>query len=339
MIVDLRSDTVTKPTKAMLEAMMQAEVGDDVFDEDSSAKAFEKKIAQYFGFEAGLFVPSGVMSNQLALMALTQRGEEVIIDELGHIFNYETAAASTLSNIQLRPIKGVNGKLSPALISKAVRTKNNWDPISSLVCLEQTTNKGGGAFYLAEEIQAIADFCSLHELRLHIDGARIWNALHESDTKALDYGKWADSLSVCFSKGLGAPVGSMLLASADMIKKARRFRKMLGGGMRQVGLLTAAAEYAVDHHFPLLANDHKRAKRFAQAISLNPKFSIDLQRVHTNIVLFDTLNGLTAEEALLRFKEFTIFMVAFGPNTIRATFHHQISDEQLEYVLGKVANI
>jgi len=338
MTVDLRSDTVTKPTKGMLEAMVSAEVGDDVFDEDPSAIAFEAKIAVFFGFEAGLFVPSGVMSNQLALMAQTQRGEEIIIDELGHIYNYETAAASTLSNIQIRPVKGTNGKLTSSLISQAIRNQNNWDPITSMVCIEQTTNKGGGAFYTAKEIEAISALTFEKKLLLHIDGARVWNALHESDTKAGDYGNWADSMSVCFSKGLGAPVGSMLLSSKAVIQKARRFRKMIGGGMRQVGLLAAAADYAVSHHFPLLAEDHKRAKKFAKAIATNANFSIDLGSVHTNIVLFDTLNGISADEALRRFKEFTIFMVAFGPNTIRATFHHQITDEQLDYIIRHIAD-
>jgi threonine aldolase len=334
MHVDLRSDTVTKPTKAMLEAMVSAELGDDVFGEDPTANNFELKIAEHFGFEAGLFVPSGVMSNQLALMAQTQKGEEIIIDELGHIFNYETAAASTLSNIQIRPLKGANGKLTEPIIRAAIRTKNHWDPITSMICLEQTTNKGGGAYYQSQELSDIAALAKESGLILHIDGARVWNALHESDTEAKDYANWADSMSVCFSKGLGAPVGSMLLSSKKVIDKARRFRKMIGGGMRQIGLLAAAADYAFEHHFPLLKQDHIRAKTFAKAVSENAHFSIDVATVHTNIVIFDTLNGMTAQEALLRFQEFTIFMVAFGPNTIRATFHHQITDEQFSHVLS-----
>lgn len=338
MMVDLRSDTVTKPTKGMLKAMVESEVGDDVFDEDPTTIAFEKKMSSLFGFEAGLFVPSGVMSNQLALASQMNRSEEAIIDELGHIYNYETAAASTISNIQLRPLRGTNGLLNAELIESAIRTSNNWDPITSMICLEQTANKGGGSFYSKEELAEIRELSLRRKIKLHIDGARIWNAMQAGNTIASDYGELADSLSICFSKGLGAPIGSMLLSSVENIKKARRLRKMLGGGMRQIGLLTAAADYAYMHHFDLLSLDHNRAKRFAEAIDSTSSFHIDLKTVHTNIVLFDILHGKKAEEILQRFKEFSILMVPFGPQTIRATFHHQVDDGQLDYVLEILNN-
>jgi threonine aldolase len=333
MKVDLRSDTVTKPTKEMLEAMVQAQLGDDVFAEDPTMNAFEQKMADFFGFESGLFVPSGTMGNQLALAVLSSPGDEVIVDELGHIFNYESAAASVLSGLQLRTLKGNSGKLNVKLAQQAVRTANDWDPLSRILALEQTTNKGGGAYYLKQELEELAAFAKEHELKLHIDGARIWNALHESDTVAADYGIWADTLSVCFSKGLGAPIGSMLLSSSLNIKRARRLRKMWGGGMRQVGLLAAAADYAFQHHYEGLKADHKRAKILAAALVEHPAFSIDLEKVFTNIVLFDLVDGKSASEWLQRFEEFAIFMVPFGPKTIRATFHHQVDDHQLEYVL------
>jgi len=245
-MIDLRSDTVTKPTPEMLKAMANAEVGDDVFGEDPTVNAFEQKMAAFFGMEAGLFVPSGTMSNQLCLHVLTSPGDEVVIDETGHVFNYETGAAAHLSSIQLRPLKGVNGKLNRELIEPALRPMNDWDPHTRVIALENTTNKGGGAFYSKEELIEISNLADRHELFLHLDGARIWNAMTASGIEPEFFGTIADTISICFSKGLGAPVGSMMLATENNIKKARRMRKMLGGGMRQIGLLAAAADYAVE---------------------------------------------------------------------------------------------
>lgn len=335
-MIDLRSDTVTKPTSGMLKAMVEAEVGDDVFSEDPTVNAFEKRMADMFGMETGLFVPSGVMSNQLCISVLTQPGDEVIIDELGHIFNYESGAAAHLSSVQLRPQKGVRGKLSRELASSAIRTRNDWDPHTRVISVENTTNKGGGACYSKEELIALSNLADEHGIFLHLDGARIWNAITETGIEPEFFGTVADTISICFSKGLGAPVGSMMLASKENIKKARRLRKMWGGGMRQIGLLAAAAEYAVDNHFQLLKEDHRRARALADAVSKNPAFEIDLSTVETNIILFDVKNG-TAEEVLASFTDSGVGMIPFGPKTIRATFHFQVGDEELEKVLKVVS--
>jgi len=328
-MVDLRSDTVTKPTKGMLKAMMEADVGDDVFGEDPTVNAFQHKIASMFGKEAGLFVPSGVMSNQLALKVLTEPGEEVIIDHLGHVFNYETAAASLISSVQINPVQGGKGKLSPDLISAAMRSGMDWEPKPSVVVLENTTNKGGGSCYSRNELEAIRDLASDLGLSVHLDGARIWNAMVSTGISPDFFGTVADTITVSFSKGLGAPVGSMLLSSEENISRARRFRKMLGGGMRQVGLLAAAADYAVEQHLPLLKEDHRRAKLLADTIAGCPGLFIDPETVETNIVIFEVKEG-DVSAALAQLEERTIRMVPFGSRTIRATFHFQVGEPELQ---------
>ncbi|MDX1641457.1 MAG: GntG family PLP-dependent aldolase [Balneolaceae bacterium] len=331
-MINLRSDTVTTPTPEMLEAMVEAEVGDDVFAEDPTVNRFQQKMADMFGMEAGLFVPSGTMSNQLCIYVLTEPGDEVIIDETGHVFNYESGAASYLSSIQLRPLKGKRGKLTPELIESAIRPKNEWDPHTKVIAVENTTNKGGGAYYTKKELLEIRKLADEHNLFVHLDGARIWNAMTASGIEPEFFGTVSDTISICFSKGLGAPIGSMMLASREQIKKARRHRKMLGGGMRQVGILAAAADFAVEQHWHLLDDDHKRAKEFAKAISKNPAFQIDLSTVDTNIVLFDVVDA-TAEVALQKFADKGIAFVPFGPKTIRATFHFQVNDEDLKTII------
>lgn len=334
-MIDLRSDTITRPTPEMLEAMTQAEVGDDVFETDPTVNKFQQKMADLFGMEAGLFVPSGTMGNQLSLHLLTKPGDEVIIDETGHVFNYESSAAAHLSSIQLRPLKGNRGKLNSKLVESAIRPKNDWDPHTRVIAIENTTNKGGGAYYKKDELIEIHNLADEHHLSVHLDGARIWNAMTASGIKPEFFSTIADTISICFSKGLGAPVGSMILSSKDRIKKARRIRKMWGGGMRQIGLLAEAADFAVENHWPLLDDDHKRAKEFAEAISKNPAFKIDLSTVDTNIVLFDVV-GETADEAIQKFSDQGIVFVPFGPKTIRATFHFQVDDEDLGNVLNAV---
>ena len=337
-MIDFRSDTVTRPTTEMLKAMTQAKTGDDVFAEDPTVNRFQERMAGMFGFEAALFVPSGTMGNQLCVNLLTNPGEEIIIDKTGHIFNYETGAASHLSSVQLYPLEGDRGKLTPELIEPAIRTKNEWDPITSVIAVENTTNKGGGACYSEKELTDIRDLADKHELFVHLDGARIWNAMEASGTESSFFGTVADTMSICFSKGLGAPVGSMILSDADKIKKARRLRKMWGGGMRQIGLLAAAAEYAVDHHRQLLTTDHERAKKFARAVDQSPHFKCNVDRTESNIVLFDTIEG-TAAEWVKRFSEEGIGFVPFGHKTIRATFHFQITEEQFSQLLQTISNL
>ena len=329
--IDLRSDTVTRPSAAMLEAMVSAPVGDDVFGEDPTVNKLEARVSSMFGMEAGLFVPSGTMSNQLAIHVLTEPGQEVIIDELGHVFNYETAAASLLSSVQLRPLKGHRGKLEPNQVKAAVRPRNDWDPISKVLSLENTTNKGGGAFYTREELIALREVARANDLFVHMDGARIWNAITASGIEPSFFGGVSDTISVCFSKGLGAPVGSMLLSSKERVKKARRARKMWGGGMRQVGVLAAAADFALDHVWPLMAEDHRRAKEFATAIDLSSAFEVDVDTVASNIVLFKVLDGNTTA-VLDTFSRRGVGLTPFGPDIIRATFHYQISDDDLNQI-------
>jgi threonine aldolase len=336
-LIDLRSDTVTKPTEKMLQVMITAEVGDDVFDEDPAVNHFQKKMADMFGMEAGLFVPSGTMSNQLCIKVLTRPGDEVIIDKTGHIFNYETGAAAHLSSVQLNTVEGSMGKLNPDLIESHVRPVNDWDPLSRVVAIENTTNKGGGACYTETELIAIHRKAKEYDLSVHLDGARIWNAMAATGTDPKFFGTVSDTISICFSKGLGAPVGSMLLSTNENVSRARRYRKMWGGGMRQAGLLAVAAGYAVDHHRGLLSEDHRRAKVLAHAISEMDAFHIDPSTVESNIVLFDTVNQ-PAAAVVDRLKKSGVGMVVFGANTIRATFHFQVSDNDLDKTIQILKN-
>lgn len=331
-VIDLRSDTVTKPTQQMKKAMLEAEVGDDVFGEDELTNKFQHKIATLFGMEAGLYVPSGTMSNQLALKVLTQPSDEVLIESKGHILQYETGGASFLSAVQLFPLQGNSGKLNASQITSAVRGTYDWEPETKVVCVEHSTNKGGGTVYSLSELRSIKHECQRHKLYLHVDGARIWNAMVATGQKPHEIGQLADTLSICFSKGLGAPIGSMLLSSIKNIAKARRFRKMWGGGMRQIGLLTAAADYAVEHHWPKLALDHIHAKTFAQTIAETSALQIDLDSVQTNIVLFNT-GDRTAIEVLDIFGKHGIKMVPFGQSTVRATFHFQVEEADVNRLI------
>jgi threonine aldolase len=336
-MIDLRSDTVTRPTPGMLRAMTGAETGDDVFESDPTVNAFQKKMAQMFGTEAGLFVPSGTMSNQLCLAVLTKPGDEVIMDETGHIFNYESGAAAHLSSVQIRPVQGQRGKLNRQVAEEAIRTTNDWDPHTRVIAAENTTNKGGGACYSREELIELSSLTEECGLWFHLDGARIWNAMAATGIKPEFYGTVADTISICFSKGLGAPVGSMMLGSENHIHQARRLRKMWGGGMRQVGLLAAAADYAVENHFPLLKEDHRRAQTLAEAVAGHPAFEIDLDTVESNIVIFDVKDAMAAD-VLDSFEKQGVAMIPFGPKTIRATFHFQVDDDDLETVLRVVNN-
>ncbi|MCC5932760.1 MAG: aminotransferase class I/II-fold pyridoxal phosphate-dependent enzyme [Candidatus Cyclonatronum sp.] len=329
-MIDLRSDTVTRPTPEMLQAMINAPVGDDVFGEDPTVNAFEERVAAMFGQQAGLFVPSGVMGNQICLYELTNPGDEIILDNKAHIFNYEASTAAWLSSVQLRPLQGKNGILDPEAVEAAVRTKNDWDPHTRVIAVENTTNKGGGAVYSMPVLKTLREIADRHGLFLHLDGARIWNALAENPYSAAEIGSLFDTISVCFSKGLGAPVGSMVLSTAERIRSARRTRKMLGGGMRQTGLLAAAAAYALDHHFDKLKTDNERARKLAHVIQKKGRYAADPENVFTNILLFDTPGP--AEQTLSELAQAGISMTAFGPQTIRAVFHFQITDDEFTQV-------
>ncbi|MDT7857643.1 GntG family PLP-dependent aldolase [Rubrivirga sp. S365] len=326
-MVDLRSDTVTQPTAAMRRAMAEAEVGDDVFGEDPTVRRLEKVVAEVLGKEAALFVPSGVMGNQIALRLHTRPGDEVVVAERSHLYHYEGGAPAALWGVQLRPIGGPSGVLSPDDVEAVVRGDVDWEPRTTLVCLENTVNKAGGVVVPPEAIAPVADVARRHGLALHLDGARLWNAAAALDLPAHVLAAPFDTVTVCLSKGLGAPVGSVLAGGAAHVREARRTRKLLGGGMRQVGVLAAAGLVALDDR-DRLADDHARAGRLADAVAALPAFRL-VTRPQSNIVLFDTLRH-PAPDVVARLEAEGVRVVAFGPRTVRATLHRDVDDAALD---------
>jgi threonine aldolase len=328
-MIDLRSDTVTKPTPAMREAMALAEVGDDVFGEDPTVNRLQENVAALLGKEAGLFMVSGSMSNQVAVKTHTQPGDEVILDKEAHICVYECGTPAAFSGVMLNTIAGKNGFFTAEEAEQAVRPVNVHHPRTRLVSIENTHNRAGGTvcpLALIEEVHTVA---GRHGLATHLDGARLWNASVAAGVPLKTYASHFDSVSVCFSKGLGAPVGSMLLGSREFIQKAHRFRKMFGGGMRQAGVLAAAAQYAVDHHIARLADDHRNARRFAEMVAGLPGIRVDLDTVQTNIVLIRLADAkFTAMETVQRLKERNVLVIATGPDRLRAVFHLDVSKDQ-----------
>ena len=288
-IIDLRSDTVTKPSQAMRDFMAQAPVGDDVFDEDPMVHELQSEVAALLGKEAALYCPSGCMTNQLAVNIQTQPGDEVILEAEAHIFNYETTAASFLSRVQLNPIKAkTKGILSIDEVENAVREKAYYMPVSRLLVIENTHNRAGGTIYSKERVKELSDFARSKGILIHLDGARLWNACAATGTSPKDYSQYFDTVSVCFSKGLGAPVGSAICGTKENIAKTRRMRKIWGGGMRQAGIIAAGALYALRNNRERLKEDNTKAKRFAEIVAKKAKkASIDLDSVETNIILID----------------------------------------------------
>jgi len=332
MMIDLRSDTVTKPTKGMLEAMFSAEVGDDVFIEDPTVLALEEKSAKLFNKEAALFCPSGTMTNQIAIKCHTQAGDELLCDVHSHIYNYEGGGISSNSGVQAKLIQGDRGRMTAQQIEDSINLDYDWLTRTSLVCLENTINRAGGSYYDLENIQAIQTVCQQHHLALHLDGARLFNALAENTYTPMNIGNACDSISICLSKGLGAPVGSVLLGSKTFIKKARRVRKVFGGGMRQVGFLAAAGMYALDHHVNRLTEDHKRAKELAEVLQPLP-FIESILPVDTNIVIFNLTGKYTAPSFEAILKSQGIQSAAFGKNSIRFVTHLDFTDDMLTKVI------
>ncbi len=337
-MIDLRSDTVTRPTSGMRKAMAEAVVGDDVFGEDPTVRRLEETVAGLLGMETALFVSSGVMGNQLALRLNTDPGDEVILDVNAHICNYESGAAPVLSGVQFATLQGSRGLLSAEQVRLAVRGGHDWEARSRLVCLENTHNKAGGVIYPMETIREIQAVAKQHDLRLHLDGARIWNASAATGIAESEYARGFDTVSVCLSKGLGAPVGSVLAGSAETMRHARRFRKMLGGGMRQVGILAAAGLYALEFHRPALAEDHVKARRLAQGLAEHPLIRLDPATVETNIVMFDVKEG-SAEDWIRALASSGVLMVPFGPRTIRATTHRDLSEGDIERALESIRGV
>ena len=329
MQVHLTSDTLTRPTADMLEAMMAAEVGDDVFRADPTVNALEEKAAALFGKEAALFCPSGTMTNQIAIKVHTQPLDELICDHYSHVFQYETGGYAFNSGVAVNLITGRYGKIKPEQIKAAIKPLHDWLPKSRLVVLENTCNKGGGSYYTLSEMQAISELCKQEGLILHLDGARLFNAMVETGDQPASIGASFDSISICLSKGLGAPVGSLLIGTADAIREARRFRKVMGGGMRQAGYLAAAGIYALDHHVDRLKEDHRRARILAKALEAR-SYVKDIRPVHTNIIIFDLREGLSADQFLERLAAHHIFAAPFGPETVRFVTHLDFTDAMLE---------
>ncbi len=332
MTVDLRSDTVTRPSPGMLDAMFSARVGDDVFGEDETVNALEAKVAALFGMEAGLFCPSGTMTNQIAIKCFTQPMDEVIADETAHVYRYEGGGIAFNSSASVRLLYGDRGRLNADLVEQAINPDNIHYPRTSLVVLENTVNRGGGSYYTVADIEPIYQLTRLKTLSLHLDGARIFNALAETGDDPKAYGRLFDGISVCLSKGLGAPVGSVLLGNKEMIAKARRIRKVLGGGMRQAGFLAAAGSYALDHHVARLKDDHVHARLIGEALTRVP-FVKSVMPVATNIVIF-TLDGKQdADLFVARLQRAGILCGTFGKQMVRFVTHLDVSPEGVDFVL------
>tara|TARA_B110000977_G_C10980573_1_gene455977 strand:+ start:119 stop:1132 length:1014 start_codon:yes stop_codon:yes gene_type:complete len=325
-IIELRSDTFTKPTQEMLERMFAAKVGDDVWDEDETVKALEVRIAEMFGMESALFCPSGTMANQIAIKVHTQAGDEVVCDYSSHIYQYEGGGIAFNSSASVNLLKGENGKLTVALVRASLKEENVHFPRTSLVSVENTTNKGGGACYELKDLQDLAVFCKTKNLAFHMDGARLFNAMVQTNTAPKDYGTLFDSISVCMSKGLGAPIGSLLLGTHTFIAQAKRIRKVLGGGMRQAGYLAAACDYALDHHVDLLKEDHRRAKEI-ETLLAQASFVGEVLPVETNIVIFSMENPASLVDYL---KTKNILCSAISASQIRFVTHFQFNDSMLK---------
>jgi len=329
MFIDLRSDTVTQPSPEMKQAMLTAELGDDVFGEDPTVKRLEEKLAAMFGMEAGLFCPSGTMTNQIAIKAHTQPLDEIICDKLCHIYNYETGGWAFHSGVSIRLTEGVNGKMTVKQVEELVMPDFDWLPNTRLVAIENTVNKGGGSVYTLEEMKALSDFCRSKNLIYHLDGARVFNALVALKAKPQDLKGMFDSISVCISKGLGAPAGSVLVGSKDFIKRSRKIRKVMGGGMRQSGMLAAACIFALDNNIHKLENDHTRALHLAEALK-SLGWVKRVLPVETNIVIFEVYDAVKVVAA---FANEEIRIQQFSPTMLRMVTHFDFTDQMLAKTL------
>jgi len=329
-LIDLRSDTVTRPSPGMREAIFKSEVGDDVFGDDPTVIRLQEMLARMLGKEVALFVASGTMANQVAINAHTQPGDEVIVERDCHTYNYEVAAHAVLSGVQLRPLEGRRGVLTAEQIEQAIRADDVHLPHTSLICLENTHNRAGGTIYPIEEIRHIAQLAQERGLLMHLDGARLFNASVASGIPAQEYAAPFDSVSICLSKGLGAPVGSMVAGERDFIKRCHRYRKMYGGGMRQAGILAAAGIYALENNIQRLGEDHKNARLFAERVSKIPGIEIDMETVQTNIVVMNIAGlGLDSLRAMEMLKKSGLLVVIFGPQKIRAVTHLDVDEQDV----------
>jgi threonine aldolase len=330
-MIDLRSDTVTLPTKEMLKAMMAAKVGDDVFEDDPTVNQLEQFIADLFGMESALYCPSGTMTNQIAINVHTNPGDEIICDRLAHIYNYEGGGIARNSSVSTRLLNGDRGRFTAQEVLENINPDDPHFPITSLVSIENTCNKGGGSIWKYEDILKISNVCKNNNLKLHLDGARLFNALVETDENPKDYGKICDSISICLSKGLGAPIGSLILGKSDFIKKARRVRKVFGGGMRQVGYIAAAGIFALKNNINRLKTDHKHAKMIEEALS-KQKYIKQILPVDTNIITFELNEEIDTQNFLTHLLENDVHTIGSGRHTIRMVTHLGISEEDINSV-------
>jgi threonine aldolase len=327
--LELRSDTFTKPTPGMLQAMFAAKVGDDVFGEDETTNTLEQKSAILFGYEASLFCMSGTMANQIAIKVHTQPGDEVICDSLSHIYLYEGGGIASNSGASVQLLHGDKGRISAQQVQENIKVDNVHYPITKLVSLENTVNKGGGCVYDIEEIKKIKNVCNTNQLKLHLDGARIFNALEASNENPLHHGLLFNSMSVCLSKGLGAPMGSVLLGNTDFIHQARRVRKRMGGGWRQSGYLASAAIYALDHHVARLAQDHVRAIELGKIFATLPQVK-NIYTIETNIVIFELDQSILAIDFVQLLMSKGIKTSPFGKHQVRLVTHLDFGDDELQ---------
>ncbi len=332
MQIDLRSDTVTKPSKGMLNAMMQAQVGDDVFKEDPTVNALEEQLADLFGKDNALFFPSGSMANQTAIKLHTNPGEQVICDKFAHIYNYEAGGASFNSGVSCKLIDGERGMFNAMQVQEAINPDAYYYSKTSLVEVENTTNKGGGACWDFFELKKIKEICDNNSLGYHLDGARIWNAIIEKDETANQYGKLFDTISVCLSKGLGCPVGSALIGNQEMMREAIRLRKVFGGNMRQSGYLAAAGIYALEHNLDRLKEDHEKAKEIGNLLNALP-FVKTVEPVETNIVIFELIHQINENEFVEKLKDEGILVIGMGGGKLRAVTHLDYTDTMHKKVL------
>ena len=340
-IIDLRSDTVTKPTEAMREAMARAEVGDDVYGEDPTVNRLQEMVAGLLGKKAALFVPSGTMANQLAIRIQTQPGQEVIAESKAHIVRYEQGAAGALAGVQLHWVTGDRGIMGPEHIEAAIRPKDQHSIQTALICLENTHNAGGGTIYPLSTIERIRAVASAHGVPMHLDGARLFNAVAATTLPPAAYAQHFETVSVCLSKGLGAPAGSLLLTNDPaLIDKARRFRRMYGGAMRQAGILAAAGIYALEHHVGRLKDDHDNAKRLARKLQQIPAVTINPQHVESNIIIFDIIgHRLCPSELVAALRREHVLINAVGGPSFRAVTHLDVSTRQIDAAADAFARI
>lgn len=340
MEINLISDTVTKPTAGMLDAIMTAKVGDDVFKNDPTVNALEAKMAHYFGMDAALFFPSGTMTNQTAIKLHTQPGDQLICDKFAHVYNYEGGGVSFNSGVSCKLVDGHRGMMTAEQVEEAINPPDFYhSPLTSLVCIENTTNKGGGACWDFEELKKIRKVCDVHNLKYHLDGARLWNALvaKKEDPKA--YGALFDTISICLSKGMGCPVGSVLVGSEKLIDKALRIRKVLGGGMRQSGFLAAAGIYAMDHHVERLAEDHKKAEEIGEVLQ-SLDFIKKVEPIETNIIIFELDEAkMTSADFLAKLAENQISIIGMGQGKLRIVTHLDYTDAMHQHFLKVLKTI